>query len=131
MIRLRPSAAITFSRLYAEDGDTVIITAIFDEDMLYDESNPPQFFANVPPASSTIGDMELVNPPETYDDFGLDGVEDNGDQGDQNGQYDIGEPFNDFNGNGVYDPDGDLFTWQYIYVPSAGQGQDGFFVAFH
>ena len=128
---LRPTADITFSRLYAEDGDTVVVTILFDEDMLNVESDPPLFTADLPSQGGnlfTTGPMVLINVPESYDDFGLDGVEGNGDQGDQNGQYDIGETIYDLNGNGVLDLEGDLFTWKYIYVPGdggVGVGLDG------
>ena len=62
------------------------------------------------------GPLNLVNPPETYDDVGLDSLVGSNDQGELNGQYDLGEPFNDINGNGVYDITGDLFTWSYTFT---------------
>ena len=39
-----------------------------------------------------------------------------GDEGEGNGQYDLGEPFNDINGDGLYDATGELFTWSYTFI---------------
>ena len=123
-----PNAEISFSRLYAEDGDEVVVTVVFDEDMYSNENSPPTFSAQLPEsfAQPLSGPLSLVNPPETYNDFGLDNIENNGDQGDQNGQYDLGEEFDDINGNGVYDATGELFTWSYTFTTGdIGAGVSG------
>ena len=113
-----PNAEISFSRLYAEDGDEVVVTVVFDEDIYHNEDNLPTFSADLPQgfAVPLTGSLNLVNPPETYDDVGLDSLVGSNDQGELNGQYDLGEPFNDINGNGVYDITGDLFTWSYTFT---------------
>ena len=123
-----PNAEISFSRLYAEDGDEVVVTVVFDEDMYSSVDSPPIFSAQLPDGFAQLltGPLNLANPPETYDDYGLNGLVGDGDEGEGNGQYDLVEPFNDTNGDGLYDATGELFTWSYTFTTGdIGAGLDG------
>ena len=112
----QPTVNISFSRLYAADGDTVVISAVFTEPM---QDNLPPYFAMELPGGFNVaeGDMVPTNLPEPYDDFGQDGIDGTGDE---NGQYDQGETFVDLNGDGVW-TEGDLINWKFVYI----LGSDG------
>ena len=67
--------------MYAEDGDEVVVTVVFDEDIYHNEDNLPTFSADLPGfAVPLTGPLNLVNPPETYDDVGLDSLVGSNDQ---------------------------------------------------
>ena len=110
-----------------------MITALFSEDMLADTLDPytlnPIFEADLPPytGNQINSPMTLVNTPELFLDVGIDGVPETFDQGEGDGLFTLvdyvtgnHEPFDDKNGNGIWDEDSDLFTFQYIFVPGTG-----------
>ena len=123
----RPTVDMVFSRLYATDLDTVIITATFNEPIIVDP--PPIFTMELPELPGNVttgGDMVLVNPEEYYDDYGSDGgpgTEDS-DGTEGNGVYDFGEPFIDDNGDGIWTA-GDLINWKYTYILGGDFDGDG------
>ena len=90
--------------------------------MLFDPLNPPTLTADLPGniGLTTTGPLQRSNPPETFIDDGGDGILGNGDVGDSNGQWDEGETILNDNGDGIYDPIGDLVNFKYIFIPGDG-----------
>ena len=60
---ISPNAEISFSRLYAEDGDEVVVTVVFDEDMYSSVDSPPIFQSTTRTSLSFLpGPLTLANP---------------------------------------------------------------------
>ncbi|MBA65573.1 MAG: hypothetical protein CMG55_07210 [Candidatus Marinimicrobia bacterium] len=114
---LRPSAQVSFSRLHASNDTTVTVYAVFSEDMLSDSASGQRPIFNAqyyPYAGNTVsGEMQLHNIPEEY-------IEANGVEG-----WQSPEDYTDYNGNGVYDATGDLFTFRYTFVVDGQDNETG------